>query len=102
MYPVHRILYFCCDQIKSGMGRACGKYGRRKGAQRVLTGQPDRQRIVHRNLERLADMTKVFTEHYYNLMQLLCAFVGLKCSKKQNCYDLDGFIRSEYVTDFIT
>ena len=35
-------------------------------------------------------------------MQLLCQFVGLNFSKKQNCYDLDGFIRPEYVTDFIT
>jgi hypothetical protein len=31
----------------------------------VLIGQPDRQRILHRKLERLADMPKVFTEYYY-------------------------------------
>ena len=59
MCAVHKILYFCRDQTKSGMGSACGKQGGRKGAKRVLIWQPDRQRIVDRKLERLADMTKV-------------------------------------------
>ena len=40
-------------------------------------GQPDRQRTVHRKLEGLADMPQCSLNIIINLMQLLCAFVGL-------------------------
>ena len=62
---VHKTLYFCGDQIKSGMGSACGKRGRRKGEQRFVMGQPDGKRTEHRKLKQLADMKKVFSENYY-------------------------------------
>ena len=44
MCPIHKILYFSSDQIKSGMANACGKNGGSKGAHRVLMGHPDRKR----------------------------------------------------------
>ena len=78
MCPVQKMLYFCGDQIKSGMGRACSKHGGRKGAYRVLIGQTDRHRIVHRKLERLADMTNVFTEHYYKSNAIIVCICWFK------------------------
>jgi len=35
-------------------------------------------------------------------MKLLCAFVGLNYSKKQKCYALDQFIRSQSATNLVT
>jgi len=103
MCSVHKILYFCSDQIKSWLGSAsCGKHGGRKDALRVLTGQHDQKGIVHRKLEWLADMMKVFTEYYYTSNAIIVCIFGLNYSMKQNCCDLDGFTRSESVTDLLT
>ena len=45
-------------------------------------------------------MTKVFTERYYKSNVIIVCIFGLNYSKKQNCYALDGFIRSQSATNF--
>jgi len=91
---------FCRDQIKSRMGM-WQAWGKKRCIEDVVGNLTDRG-LYTGSWSDLMIWRRCSLNIIINLMQLLCAFVGLNYSKKQNCYDLDRFIRPEYVTDFIT